>query len=149
MKRRIISWCLILVLMLSVVATPALAAGTPRGNGYEGFSVVYNGKSYSVSLSTRYVKESGARTQVYTEAAVYVVLDPTHVKYQTYSYGYWEGQNLTTTEARLTGSNHLLATPYVQCPYGYTQVINFVYISGGVTITSDGQLYASTVYGTP
>lgn len=149
MKTRIISMCVILVLVLSVLVTPAFAAAAPRGNGYEGFSIVFNDKSYSVSLSTSYDNIKGGRTQVYTEAAVYVVLDPTYVKYNTYNFGYCEDHNTTETATTLTGSNHFLATPYVPCPYGYEQVINYVYITGAVTITANGKLYSSSVYGTP
>lgn len=148
MKKRIISMFMILMLMLSVMAIPAYAAGMPRGNGYEGFSIVYNNKNYSVSLSTSYSSNAGGRTQVYTEAAVPVTLDAPTVKYNTKNYGYITDSG-SAASATLTDSNHFLATAYVPCSKGMIQVVNYAYISGGVTITANGKVYTSSVYGTP
>lgn len=146
--KKLISLCLALVLMCSVLAVPALAAVEPRGNGYEGFSILYNGKSYTVSLTVSYSSTHGARTKLYTEAVVRVELDPTTVQYNTTNYGYITNTGSGNT-GNLTEDEHLIVTPYVPCSKGMSQVINYVYMKGFATVTSNGVKYTSSVYGTP
>lgn len=147
MKRRIISLALICIFLLPAFAVSAFAAINPRGNGYEAISFVYNGKNYSASLSTEFTLGSGARTKIYTEANVTVRLGAPTAEYETKGDGNVVETGLPA-ETILTYTNHMLATPYVQCRYGMNQVDGCNYIYGTGSVVVNGTSYSTTVYGT-
>lgn len=146
--KKLISLCLALVLMCSVLAMPALAAVEPRGNGYTSFSITYNGKPYTVTVSASYDSGKGARVSATTLAAVYVKLNAPVVEYNTISYGYITDTGTGKAET-LTEEVHTLSTDYVPCSKGMSQVINYRSISGYCSVTANGKTYSGSVYQTP
>lgn len=146
--KKLISLCLALVLMCSVLAVPALAAVEPRGNGYSSFDIMYNDKSYSVSVSASYDSSKGGRVSVSTMAAVKVRIEAPVVQYNTISFGYITDTG-SATEKTLTTTVHVHSTDYVPCSKGMSQVINYRSISGYCTVTANGKTYTGSVYQTP
>lgn len=146
--KKLISLCLALVLMCSVLAMPALAAVEPRGGGYTSFGITYNEKYYTVTVSASYDSSKGARVSATTQAAVYVKLNAPVVQYDTINYGYITDTG-TGASKTLTDKIHTVTTAYVPCSKGMAQVINYRSISGYCAVTANGKTYSGSVYQTP
>jgi hypothetical protein len=146
MKKRLISMCLCFLLIISSVMvayaddgdngdSPVLYSSY-SGNGYSVGEVIFNQKTYDTRMSAGFSSTSGSYTQVYTLAAINVILGTVTVKYDTISYGYVTDKG-GSTAVQLTDDNHTARSGYVKCSKGMSQVIEYVNISGSATLVGD------------
>lgn len=125
--KKIISLVLCLLIIISL-ATPAFAAHW-SGNGYHVKEVMYNGKYYSASITTRYNSSQGAYTAVSCHAPIEFLNRSLTVMYDTINYGYVTDTG-SSMRGRFSSTKTEYCSAYVPCSWGMSQVIAYMTIRG-------------------
>lgn len=130
---RIFAVLLVIATMISL-AVPATAA-EPRyaTNGYTSSDIVYNGKTYTISVGvgglTTYAVVATATCYV---AGIQISLPGITAKFDTINYGYITNTGSPRTGTTSTSSFSVTTAP-LYCSKGTSQVIRVLTVSGSAT----------------
>jgi hypothetical protein len=102
------------------------------GNGYNTQDIVYNGQTYSCTLSVG-SGSSGAYSRFYTLAATGGHHGNVNVSFLTINHGYVSASGGNKSRPAAVGESF---SYFVTCPYGYSQVVGYQWISATGKIPS-------------